>query len=284
MEHKSGKEFFNDVMIVTVLYRRRLEETSAYKTLLRDKPNVTIVDNSPDAEIPVGLPEGWTFTKAPENPGLSRAYNHASRIAAGRGLKWILIVDQDTVFPEDTADRYAAAVEEESINGIEVFFPEVEIGDGSYISPVPMSHYRTFPANGPLGGVVDLDTTAVINSGLIVSLKAYNEAGGYKEDVFLDFSDFQFIERLVHAGYHHGFVVPIVLHQDFSNLTDSIEQKEKRYDMFCRSLSAYKPYMPNKLRHIRDIAFRRALSLCLATKSLQPIRTFFKYFRKRDKR
>lgn len=284
MELMQTDKFFDEVMIVTVIYRRRLKETAVYKTLLHDKPHVTIIDNTPDAEDPGDLPSGWIFRKAPDNPGLSSAYNRASRFAGESGCKWLLIADQDTVFPDETVNAYTEAVAAEADRGISVFFPEVKIGDGSYISPVPMEHYRTFPANGPLDGVVDLDNTAVINSGLMVSVEAFEKAGGYKEDVFLDFSDFQFIERLCHAGYRHGFVVPIVLRQDFSNLTDSSSQKQHRYDMFCRSLSAYEPYAPNKHSHIRDIAFRRAVSLCVATKSMQPLRTFAKYFRKSNKR
>ena len=56
----------------------------------------------------------------------------------------------------------------------------------------------------------------IINSGMLIKVADFIKAGGYKEDVSLDFSDFQFIERLKRVTKNF-IVLNIECIQDFSN-------------------------------------------------------------------
>ena len=62
------------VLYVTVLYRQRLHETNAYKTLLHDRAAVYIQDNSPEIDTPhIEIPENWVYRREPSNHGVSSA-------------------------------------------------------------------------------------------------------------------------------------------------------------------------------------------------------------------
>lgn len=265
------------VMIVTVLYGQPLEQTNVFRTLLDSNERVYIHDNSPVPSAPESLPPLWTYVSDPSNPGLSAAYNAAARIARSEGIDWLLIADQDTAFPEGMLAKMRetiAAYPDERI-----FLPVVRISNGQYMSPVKMKGYVARLSEKPLEGIVQLDSTAAINSGLMVRADAFLECGGYNERVPLDFSDFQFIERLSRIE-PQARVTNIILRQSFSDKDDDAPTKLRRFGRFCRSLSGFESERPHARRNLKLVAVKRMLSLMVSTRSLQPAKIFRDHFMK----
>ena len=259
----------SDILYVTVLYKQRLEETSAFKTLLHDRAHVYIHDNSPEPTIPDSLPAGWKYVSAPSNPGLSAAYNAAARFAKEKGLKWLMITDQDTIYPEGAASVYEKVIEPES--AISLYMPKIRISDGSYISPVPKRFYFSHPEKKCMDGIINLRDAAVINSGLLVKLDDFERAGGYNAKVFLDFSDFQFIDRLAKIGCK-GALLDLELTQAFSARDDSGERQLERYKLFCRSLKGYEKDTLAIRAALWAVVAKRGLSLAIKRKSMIPFK------------
>ena len=258
-----------DVLYVAVLYRQELSESNAYRTLLHDRAHVYIHDNSPEAVSPAHLPEGWVYVSDPSNPGLSAAYNAAARYGVEHGFKWLMITDQDTTYAEGAGDRYEAFPDRYPEERI--FIPRVTIPDGRYISPVRKRWYFAHPEKEPLTGRIRLAHSAVINSGLLIDLDAFQRCGGYSEKVFLDFSDFQFIDKFSQK-YPYGKVIDEVLHQCFSALTDSRATMLKRYGTFCRSLKGYEANKLSARMGIHLAVVKRGVMLCVRSKAMEPLR------------
>lgn len=265
------------ILIVSVIYNQKITGTNVYKTLLSEKEDVYIHDNSPNPQHTDGLPESWKYFSDPSNPGLSAAYNRAAGYAAANGYDWLLLTDQDTIFPENALATYRRDIREHTTQRL--LIPSVKIPDGRYISPVKSRLYFPRPSTRkPVSGKIELKEYAVINSGILVATDSFISCGGYNENVFLDFSDFQFVERFA-SKYPEAWLTDMTCIQNFSNISDSTETKLTRFGLFCRSLSGYSSLKTFGKPMIAAVVLKRAVSLCLSAKSLRPLSIFFTNFK-----
>lgn len=269
MENSRGRDA---ILIVTVIFNQKLRDTNVYKSLLnrRKAYKVFIYDNSPsDINSHIGaLPSGWVYTHDPSNPGLSTAYNKAARYAAANNIPWLLITDQDTIFPASALDHYRMYFEHNEEYCM--FVPAVMTSTGMFLSPVRTHGYNARLSHSAPRRKIKLKDYAVINSGILVATDSFLSCGGYNEKVFLDFSDFQFIERFA-AKYHTAYVMDFDILQDFSNISDPPQKKLARFSLFCRSLDGYRSLRRFGRLQLRLVMLKRALSLCLSLRSPRPL-------------
>lgn len=264
------------ILLVNVLYNERLEDTKTYATLLQGSANVLLIENSPEPlSSKTDLPASWHYVSFPDNPGLSAAYNYAAGFAQQHGFDWILLTDQDTIFPSGILEKYRAAIEEHP--DYRLFCPQVSIGANRFMSPVPMNRYRCRIQKSAPSGEIGLHSFAVINSGMLIHVETFIQAGGYRAEVRLDFADFQFLERFRKMS-PKAFVINAVCQQSFSNEVQTGEQKINRYRLFCRSLRNYVCENNKDRKYIRQVAFKRACSLALELKSFRPFKIFHSDF------
>ncbi|MDE6508505.1 MAG: glycosyltransferase [Alistipes sp.] len=261
-----------NILLVTVLYNERFDQTRTYRTLLQGNDNVLVIENSPEPlNSKSDLPASWHYISFPENPGLGTAYNYAADFARQHGYEWILLTDQDTTFPAGILEKYQDAIKTQP--AIKLFCPQVSICPNRFMSPVPMRRYRCrIRSEAPLAEI-DLHSYAIINSGMLIHVETFIAAGGYRPEVKLDFSDFQFLERFRKVSAK-AFVIDAVCLQEFSNEVHSAEQKMNRYRLFCRSLGNFICADSKDQKYIRRIVFRRACSLALSEKTFRPFIIF----------
>lgn len=263
----------SEILIGCVVYNQSLPETRTYKSLLTQSEDVFIHDNSPQPLTGIeSLPPKWRYVSDPSNPGLSAAYNRMARYARDNGYKWILVVDQDTCFPPDTLLRYRESIGK--YPGIPLHCPIVLTGRGGLMSPLSCRRYipssRGMEIDSLPRSMVKLSSASIINSGMLINLEAYSDVGGYNEKVFLDFSDYQFVERLSEK-YEFARVIDCECVQSFSNDDDDVRKKLARYRLFCHSLKHYEcKRKPDKI-FIYRVMWRRCFSLMVQTKSIKPI-------------
>lgn len=268
------------ILICTVLFNQNLENCNSFKSLLNSYDDVIIIDNSSSKIIIneiVAKNNKWKYVRYPSNPGLSFAYNYASKYALENGYNWMLISDQDTIFPEGAIDVYLSTLKENP--DIKLFVPKVLVlaGTEKYMSPVRMIHYFTKLSTNCPSGIINPTSYGIINSGLLINISAFWEVGGYNEKVWLDFADFQFIERFG-TKYNKACVINCECEQHFSNEVQTINQKLARFKYFCSSLKHYHPVNKANYFWIITVALKRALSLCIKSKSLKPISILTKDF------
>jgi len=266
-----------NVLTVCVVYNENLLDIPCYRSLLKFSDDVLIIDNSPISKINTLPNENWEIMKFPNNPGLGFAYNRAAEYAINKGYSWLLLSDQDTQFPIGYHDIVKAVIE--SSSDYKLLCPIVRISHGSQLSPTPLNHYFPKLIKYPSfqNSQILLKKFAIINSGLVINLNSYFKAGGYNEDVFLDFSDFQFIERISnHEKY--AFVMDCTCIQDFSNDSKDKNRKLERFKLFCKS--AKKCHFQNLSHKIlfKVAVLKRLISLSIEFRVLDFAKIYINYY------
>ena len=258
------------ILFVVVLYNERLSDCNTYKTLLCNYDNypLFVYDNSP-ISMNYHVRSNLFYVHDSSNPGISFAYNQAAIFAKENNYEWMLFLDQDTIFPSNIIQDYLISMENNP--QIKMFLPRVMANNDYYMSP-SISRFRIsyLSLQAPIG-IISLKKYTAINSGLLVNIDAFINVGGYDESVFLDFSDHEFIRRF-RMKYESVFVIDSVCMQNFSSLTQSSDQKNKRFSLFCLSL------INCNRRNLFDsfcvfiIIIKRMLVLLRQTNSLVPLK------------
>lgn len=266
-----------NLLAVIILYKKDLEDSIAYQSLIKASvQKFLIYDNSP---VPGKIPQDKGkihYVSDSSNKGLSYAYNYAVDYAVKNGFDWIFISDQDTLFHDDIIKEYSNAIKNNP--DIKLFLPHVRIAaDGKYMSPVKINHYFAKLSNSAPVGIINPGDYAIINSGMLINTAAFINSGGYNEKVWLDFADFQFIERFA-KKYDRAFVIDIDCIQSFSDKEDSIPQKIARYKNFCSSIKHYQPIKSIDRFWIFLVVLKRCASLCVQSKKMTPISIFIKEY------
>jgi glycosyltransferase involved in cell wall biosynthesis len=267
-----------NILIVIVLYKLRLEDSTAYHTISRAlkqcdiRYGFYIHDNSPEPSPPP-LKELY-YIHSGDNCGLSQAYNQAARYAKENGFQWILLLDQDTSFPEDTIMKYSDAIGRNPEE--KLFAPRLTLANGTPFSP---TKYRCKRGSKVVlsTGRHKLPLYSPVNSGMCINTDAFLQAGGYNESVKIDFSDFQFIEKFVSVCAHF-YQIDLMVVQSFSNEETSIEKLYSRYVIYVQDAkNCTRECIGDAICYFYTV-FRHAIALTIRTKDFIFVKTFFKYY------
>lgn len=236
-------QYVDQVLVVIVLYRSTLAESSAYQSIAKafahflngdNQVDLVIVNNGPtyvDCQAD-GAVFRLHYIEQLDNPGVSKAYNLAGQLAGRLQKQWLLVLDQDTVLPTNFWDSYNESIDRYPTTPIHA--PKLWSGD-VLISPCKYRFYRgTLLPTNILPGLHSMKGRNVLNSGLLIRVEAFHAVGGYNESVRLYFSDFVFFDRIKtkHATFA---VVNVDLIHDLSS-TDYSSQKvaSERFLLYCQ--------------------------------------------------
>lgn len=274
-----------DILGIAVIYNINMLDSACLQSLdaaceVSGKSlDIFLYDNSPEAQTVKKFNHlNITYFHDFSNPGVSKAYNTGALEAKQRGKEWILLLDQDTRFSPDILVKFGEAVNK--YPEINIFGPVVKSMDGkNYYSPFKILLKTGIPLKELVPGNYSLSKYAAINSGLLIRLKIFEQAGGYNEKVKLDFSDIQFFER---ARKVTGSIqiADTVAFQDFSNTETDVEKLDRRFYQFCKSAIHY------DRKNIGDdllflfIVLKRAAILALRTRRLLFFKTLVTAYNK----
>lgn len=259
----------NSILFVLVLYNCKLEDSKSYQTLLKNdkKLSIFIYDNSPQSQR-ITLPN-IIYVNNPSNPGLGVAYNTAAKYAKQNGFEWIFLLDQDTTFPKGILEEYEQSIV--SYPDIYMFAPPMRIGVKKFMSPVRLIwKMGLLKSKVPHKEIISLHQYSPINSGLCISVNKFIEVGGYKPEVFLDYSDFQFIENFKKTS-SLCYILNTEVVQDFSAFTEDSNKSLIRFQLFCKSIKACdKKNILDKLGFF-IVVLKRSLSISIKKMTLKPL-------------
>jgi len=228
--------FAESLLVIIVIYKSTLEDCESFQSLLAMREefrslNLFIYDNSPISQELKNY-EGLaiTYFHDPENSGVSKAYNTGAEHAKKISKEWVLLLDQDTRFPNSILSEYRQAMNSNS--NINLFVPVLKLKNGKIFSPSRYRFKRGFFLVTIKSGVHSLFNLAPVNSGMMVQVEAFFKVGGYNEKVKLDFADFQFVERF-RKLYPNFFVLNVECEQDFSDDNNSFESQYIRFKYYC---------------------------------------------------
>lgn len=227
-----------DILAVLVTYRTAYADCSSWKSLHAApegrQMQWMVYDNSPEATA--ARPAGLHYAHHPENPGVSAAYQAGARLAIDLGCKWLLLLDQDSLFPANWWNGYAAGCAKFPASAL--FSPCMQ-GAALLISPARLRFGRAWPARTPFEGSYSLYEYAPINAGMLVRTADYLACGGHDERAALDFSDFIFSHRL-RLFTPTAVCLPMVVQHSLSGIEKSDKaQALRRFSYYCRGASVY---------------------------------------------
>lgn len=254
------------VIAVLVLYKTRLEDSETFVSLgnsLRSSKlimDVVVYDNSPTPMVsrPECVNNNWRihYIHDKTNPGVSKAYNKGFGIAKKLNKKWLLLLDQDTSFPQNAFVEYSKAIRENP--GIFLFAP-ILISNDRIMSPCRYFLHRGYSIKKVKYGVCDFSMKSLLNSGMLIHVDAFQKVGRYNEKIRLDFADHAFIK--CYKGYYRNFVIINMRcsHGFFDNQSLTTNAASVRFAYYCEGAR-------HSANNFRDFLILLLVATCKAVK------------------
>lgn len=270
------------ILYVVVLYGCKLKEAISYKTLLQDSSicnhDIFVYDNSPyiqENEIGVGK-----YIHDTNNGGLAIAYNKACNYAKENNYHWMMLLDQDTAFPNNAIMAYKKAIV--SNPDIQMIVPKHITENNLYMSPTTYKMHVSHLQKKTISGIVEFSKLAPINSGILITVQSFLKVGGYDEKIWLDFSDVAFIEKY-QKSYPKYYVLPeITCKQKFSALETSPGKIYNRFCIYLECAHNFWKSKPSIFPSLTLTTLRPTLSRTIKEGTLRYIKAYWKYYIKNE--
>lgn len=283
MDLSNYQSFLDSLLVILVLYESDLETSESFQSVetclesTNSTVDIFIYDNSrqkTNSLLNIYNSKIY-YVWDSSNPGVSKAYNEASSVAKQLNKKWLLLLDQDTDFPTDILMKYYLATIEQS--SIYLFAPILKSRSGKIYSPCKYIFSRGFSPKTFSGGAKSCRGLSLLNSGMLITLDTFVNTGKYDENLKLDFTDAEFIERYKKI-YDFFFIIDVEAIHDFSDFTDELSNSLSRYTRYCDSVSYMKSISSSFFDRITLLIFSctRALKLSIKFKSLDFFIPLFK--------
>jgi GT2 family glycosyltransferase len=268
------------LLAIIVLYKVNPLDSPTYQSLLlavkavNSVLDLIIYDNSPESvfinnESLLNI----TYIADCKNSGISKAYNIASRIALERNKEWLLLLDQDSIMPNNFLEVLINSIKH---NSSQVVFAPILKQNNIILSPCKFNLMKGRAFKNLNYGSLPIKNIAILNSGMCVNLKAYLQIGGYNENVNLDFSDHYFINQ-VRKKYSSVFVIPAVIKHELSSNSPNEETVFRRFNQYCIGVKAF--LKSEKSYNILFFwTFLRGVKLFVRYKKMKYLTTFFNIF------
>lgn len=281
-------DLWANTLVVIVLYKIPLCESPTYISLEKSisacfypaSINLLICDNSPIEQTNINHDNKFFniwYLHDLSNPGVSQPYNRAAELAGVQGKKWLLVLDQDTWLPEDTIRQYQQAVTD--FPNFPIYAPQIYSGSLLF-SPCLYRFKKGMNLSSIKPGIHLMKNKNILNSGLLICLRAFYKAGGYDEAVQLYFSDFVFFDRLK-THFREFIVIDCHLNHQLSSVDyTNIETALDRFTKYCigaRSASRSNNSLIAHLNYTITIGLR-SIIMCLRFNNLIFIKVFIDYY------
>jgi GT2 family glycosyltransferase len=234
-----------DFIAVLVLYKSALNQSQTFLSICRSlkknnlRLDLIVYDNTPgyNADLIAGLNVvnniNIDYRQDNDNSGVSKAYNLAQSVGKAKSKKWIILLDQDTDFPENTVAEYIRSTS--LYPDDKLFAPMMLVNQNTIISPCHFKFMRGFSVKHVNPGVNSLNKYSVINCGMCISISAFEKNKGYNELIKLDFSDHDFIKRFKKYIGERFIVLDLrVYHELSSSARNSKNSDLVRFDYYLK--------------------------------------------------
>lgn len=263
-----------NVLIVIVLYKKKIEELKNLKNL--NDISILFYDNSPYSYQPK-LKKQQIYINDEKNPGVSKAYNEAIKIAKKLNKRYLLLLDQDTEFTRENLYNYLELEKKYKSNYIYTSM----IGNEKLLySPAVEKIFMNEAISRKefiYSELIEIKNKAIINTGLMVPIEIIDRIGAFNEKIRLDFSDTYFIEKYKKNNSKLVLVNNFLNHSLSGDEGKDKEKELRRFVYYCIGGKEIRKSIENKIR-ITILVYFRMIKLILKYKSLRPIFNLLKYY------
>jgi rhamnosyltransferase len=206
------------IIAVIVLYNAKESVIrSLHQSLVNQVGKVIFVKNDDCSSEWISSLDKTLLIDLKKNMGIAYAQNRGIENAIKLGAEWILFSDQDTIYPHDYILRMfdiAIAKGIENIGALTpVFYDEVK---KQYAKIMLTKTKAVLPELGKI-----YEVAHSISSGTLVPVKVIQKVGLMREELFIDFVDFEWCWRLEKKGLKIYCLSTVVIHHQ---LGDSLKK------------------------------------------------------------
>jgi hypothetical protein len=216
------------LLVVLVVYERDLDQVAAWPQLQQWLSNqsaresiaathILIYDNSalPRAR-PIPALSDCSYEHDPENGGTARAYCRAVAMAAARNVDWLLLLDHDTILPDEFLGAARAAIASAAgPPAVQGFVPWVLHGQDVAVSPSVVTRFGSLRAVRPERGIRPAEQITAIASGSVLNTAALAKILPLPAGLWLDYVDHWIFAQFRRRGYRVA-VLEVTIHHDLS--------------------------------------------------------------------
>jgi rhamnosyltransferase len=167
---------------------------------------VFVFDNTegapPKGFVSHDLPANCMYLTQKYNSGIALRLNEACNMALIEGFDWLLTMDQDSYFEDNSLTKY--------INCIAAF------SNSSNVAVFGVN----YEAQTDLNACTPSDKNQLITSGSLVNLKLFKSLGGFNEDLFIDQVDHEYCYRAKANGFRIVQFQNIFMHHSLGETTN----------------------------------------------------------------
>jgi rhamnosyltransferase len=193
-----------NIHAVIVSYNPNIDTLQAcLRSLSGQCSEIIIVDNNSRNIFGMNLDlfEKVFFVGLNGNFGIGLAQNAGIQNALERGAEYILLSDQDTIYPQNyVADMVVTLEKLDGSNRLAAICPNFYDVNRSELCPMIVD-------TGPLGFKLKTATSGLHKvsfanaSGMIIPAQVFSDVGLMREDLFIDCVDTEWCTRAEHLGY-----------------------------------------------------------------------------------
>ena len=158
--------------------------------ILEQVSDVVLIINGKDFEeetlslvSKINAPDKLHHITNPGNSGVATALNQAMQYAADKGYDWVVTLDQDSVCPPDLVIQLSRHCSKERVGIIAPSF-------------IDENYYRN--VNSYTGWKFVM---GAITSASLTNVAIWKEVGGFDDEFFIDYVDYEYWARLITKGY-----------------------------------------------------------------------------------
>ena len=180
----------NSIEIVIVLYQCTLDKSITFLSLTEQLENesidyeLVIYNNDKNLKIEDAR---FIIVNSEENKKLEGAYNFALERAIKNGKDWILLLDQDTLIPENYFREVEKLFSSNYSPDLVAIVPKL-VSEGNIISPVHVSNLMRFEHEINFNGYTNKRINA-LNSLSLLKVEFIKSIGGFSKDFPFDLHD-----------------------------------------------------------------------------------------------
>lgn len=199
-----------------------------------------------------------TLVKSKKNTGIAHALNEIARLAFDEKYEWLLTLDQDTVIKPTLVETYLKYLELPQVGQLCCDFIDRNTGKREY-NEFNKEDYK------------EIDKW--ITSGSLISLSALKAVGGFDEDLFIDYVDFDMCFALKEEGYKNYIINTVgMIHEIGARKEYRILQKDidvmnhsafRHFFITRNEIIVYKRYPEERLPNMYQIQVNTLIKIIL---------------------
>jgi len=160
---------------------------------------IIILDNTPNGDNSLERFKGFPnvdIIYLGDNYGIAFAQNVGIKKALEEGTDFILLSDQDTIYPLDYVEKMLECFKEDKVAAAGPLFIDAHTGKVQFFVKKGLIGFKKiYPKTGKH------EVLQLITSGTIINAKFIPEIGLMKEELFIDWVDMEWCWRAVKKGY-----------------------------------------------------------------------------------